>query len=155
MLALSVRPDQRDLVATNERSIAQAHCEPKAWFRAITVDHTAAGFLMVARDAEDGVDFLWRMMVDAEHQGHGYDRQAIELPIEETRKQRPHVRTIVLSHLPSAGNAGPFYERLGFTYTGELLDGERVMRTSCRRDRRLALRVVRRHPAIDADRGYE
>ncbi len=128
VLALSVRPNQRHLVASNAKSIAQAHFEEQAWFHAICLDDAPVGFLMVGQDAEDGVDFLWRMMVDAEHQGHGYGRQAIESLIEETRRHRPHVRTIVLSHLPFDGNAGPFYERLGFAYTGETFDGERVMR---------------------------
>jgi diamine N-acetyltransferase len=128
VLALSVRPDQQHLVASNAKSIAQAHFEEKAWFRAVCVDDAPGGFLMVAHDAKDSVDFLWRMMIGTQYQGHGYGRQAIGLLIEETRAQRPHIEAIVLSHLPAAGNAGPFYERLGFTYTGEVIDSEQVMR---------------------------
>jgi hypothetical protein len=32
-----------------------------------------------------------------------------------------------LSHAQLPGNAGPFYEKLGFSYTGELDHDERVM----------------------------
>jgi hypothetical protein len=32
-----------------------------------------------------------------------------------------------LSHQPIEGHAGPFYEKLGFAYTGEIVDGERKM----------------------------
>ncbi len=128
VLALAVRPDQSHLVATNAKSIAQAHFDERAWFRAIYVDETAVGFLMVHHDVEDGVDFLWRMMIDEQHQGRGYGRQAMELLIEETREQRPHVRALMLSHLPLEGNAGLFYEGIGFTHTGNAIRDELVMR---------------------------
>ncbi|HJM75322.1 MAG TPA: GNAT family N-acetyltransferase [Dehalococcoidia bacterium] len=68
------------------------------------------------------------MMVDAQRQRHGYGARAIELLVAETREQRLHIGAIVLSHLPFDGNAGPFYERLGFFYTGETVDSELVMR---------------------------
>ncbi len=51
----------------------------------------------------------------------------MELLIEETRT-RVGKRSIVLSHGKHEGHAGPFYERLGFAYTGEEEDGELVMR---------------------------
>jgi diamine N-acetyltransferase len=35
VLDLAVAPDQRQFVATNARSIAEAHFEPPAWFRAV------------------------------------------------------------------------------------------------------------------------
>ena len=40
----------------------------------------------------------------------------------------PGVDAIVTSHADRAGNAGPFYRDLGFVETGEVEDGEVVMR---------------------------
>ena len=45
--ALDVGPDQHGLVAPNSISIAEAHFEPKAWFRAIYYGEEPAGFAIV------------------------------------------------------------------------------------------------------------
>jgi RimJ/RimL family protein N-acetyltransferase len=37
------------------------------------------------------------------------------------------VRQVGLSHVPENTEAGAFYERLGFSYSGQVIDGERVM----------------------------
>ena len=126
VLRLAVRQDQENLVAPNAVSIAQAHFEEGAWFRAIYAGDAAVGFIMVGR-RDDDCDYLWRLMVDASHQRQGYGRRGMELLIEETRTRRGK-RSIVLSHAKHDGHAGPFYERLGFVYTGEEEDGELVMR---------------------------
>jgi diamine N-acetyltransferase len=71
--------------------------------------------------------FLWRFMVDARYQGHGIGRRAIELLIEHVRT-RPGATELFTSCVPGDGSPGPFYEKLGFVYTGEEDDGELVMR---------------------------
>lgn len=43
-------------------------------------------------------------------------------------RQRPGAREFFTSVVPGEGTPGPFYEKLGFAYTGELDEGERVMR---------------------------
>lgn len=128
VIGLKVRDDQQGLVAPNAVSVAEAHFEEQAWFRAIYADDEAVGFIMLAHDAEEGVDFLWRMMIAEEAQGRGYGRQAMEVLIESTRRDRPQIEALVLSHLPFEGNAGPFYERMGFTYTGGKTGIEPLMR---------------------------
>jgi hypothetical protein len=45
--------------------------------------------------------------------------------LEEAR--RWGVAEVGLSHVGLPGHAGPFYEKLGFTYTGEAEDGEHKM----------------------------
>ena len=42
-------------------------------------------------------------------------------------KGRPGAREILTSCVDKPGGPGPFYEGLGFTYTGALDEGERVM----------------------------
>jgi hypothetical protein len=46
--------------------------------------------------------------------------------IDEAR--RLGVAAVGLSHQPKLGNAGPFYEKLGFRYTGRVDHDERMMR---------------------------
>ena len=85
---LSVREDQRGFVASNAVSIAQAHFSDHAWFRAIYSGDTPVGFAMIEDRPEKTEYFLWRFMIDAEHQGQGVGRMAVELLIDHV-KGRP------------------------------------------------------------------
>ena len=127
-LRMKVAESQERMVANNAVSIAQAHFEPKAWFRGIYADETPVGFIMLYDDPEEPVYFLWRLMVAAEFQGMGYGRKAIAQLVEYV-KTRPNATELKVSHVPELpGNPGPFYQKLGFEYTGEVDDGELVMR---------------------------
>ena len=64
-------------------------------------------------------------MIDARHQGRGLGAQAIAWVVDEAR--RLGVASVGLSHVPGDGDAGPFYVKLGFRYTGEVDGVERVM----------------------------
>ncbi|MCA9917326.1 MAG: GNAT family N-acetyltransferase [Anaerolineales bacterium] len=127
-LKMNVAESQKRMVANNAVSIAQAHFEPKAWFRGIYADETPVGFIMLFDDPEEPVYFLWRLMVADEFQGMGYGRKAISHLVEYV-KTRPNAKELLVSHVPDLpGNPGPFYQKLGFAYTGEEDDGELVMR---------------------------
>ncbi|MCC6625123.1 MAG: GNAT family N-acetyltransferase [Deltaproteobacteria bacterium] len=128
VLDLEVAPHQKGFVATNAVSIAQAHFYPdNAWFRAVYADDAAVGFAMLALEDDKPVT-LWRFMIDHRHQGRGLGRQAIARILEAARALRPDDTELRLSHVEGAGDPGAFYTRLGFAYTGEVDDGERVMR---------------------------
>ena len=127
-LRMKVAESQERMVANNAVSIAQAHFEPKAWFRGIYADEMPVGFIMLYDDPEEPVYFLWRLMVADEFQGMGYGRKAIAQLVEYV-KTRPNATELKVSHVPELpGNPGPFYQKLGFEYTGEEDDGELVMR---------------------------
>lgn len=129
--ALEVAPEQRGFVAPNAISIAQAHFEPKAWFRAVYADDEPVGFVMLFEDAEKSEYFLWRLMVDAGHQGKGYGRRTLDLVVERVRGL-PGAAELLTSYVP--GDAGPrdFYLRYGFVETGEVEGAERVIRLELR-----------------------
>lgn len=127
ILGLKVAPEQNQFVANNAFSIAQAHFEPKAWFRAIYADETPVGFIMLSDDAEKPEYFLWRLMLDARHQGNGYGRQAIARLVEYV-KTRPNARELLVSYQPGDGSPRDFYLKLGFQETGQVEDGEIVLR---------------------------
>jgi diamine N-acetyltransferase len=128
ILRLSVLPHQQAFVASNAVSIAQAHFYPEiAWFRAIYADDTSVGFVMLADEPEVPKYTLWRLMIDHRYQRQGHGRAALQLLCEHVRT-RPGASALLTSCVPAQGGPGPFYERLGFAYTGELDDGEQVMR---------------------------
>ena len=124
---LSVREDQGGFVASNAVSIAQAHFSDHAWFRAIYSGDTPVGFAMIEDRPEKPEYFLWRFMIDAEHQGQGLGRKAVELLIDHV-KGRPGATAFLTSVVQSEGGPQGFYEKLGFQLTGECEEGEALMR---------------------------
>ena len=126
--ALEVSPAQSQFVATNAISIAEAYfSRDVAWFRAIYDDDTPVGFVMLHDDAAQQTYYLWRFMIDGRYQGRGIGRRALELVIEYVRT-RPGATALLTSIVPGEGNPGPFYESMGFAFTGEEDGGELVMR---------------------------
>lgn len=127
-LKLDVAESQTRMVANNAVSIAEAYFEKYAWFRGIYADETPVGFVMLYDNPDKPEYYLWRLMIGAAFQGMGYGRQAIAL-LATYVKSRPNATELLVSHVKDMpGNPGPFYEKLGFDYTGEEDDGELVMR---------------------------
>jgi diamine N-acetyltransferase len=137
---LDVGPGQDNLVAPNGFSIAQASFNANAWFRAVYADEQPVGFAMLddwslAPDQKPELFEeayyvgLWRFMIDHRFQKFGFGAQAMRLLIAHART-RPGVKNMLLSFVPKENNPEPFYARFGFTRTGEVDDGEVVMRLS-------------------------
>jgi diamine N-acetyltransferase len=127
ILNLDVRDDQTNLVAPNGWSISQAHYSKNAWYRGIYAGDEAVGFVMVYIDKVKAEYFLWRLMVDKDHQGKGYGYKAMQIVIDFVRTL-PKAKEITTSYVPADGDPSPFYRKLGFEDTGEMLEGEKVMR---------------------------
>ena len=85
-------------------SIAEAHFEPKAWFRAIYAGEDPVGFVMLYDDPEKPEYYLWRLMIAGEHQRKGYGREALRLLVEHVRA-RPGARELL--DLRRAGRRRP------------------------------------------------
>ena len=124
---LRVAPGQEGFVAPVAESIAEAHFSPAAWFRAVYAGDVPVGFVMLAEEADSCRYHLWRLLIDAGHQGKGYGRRAVELVCDHVRA-RPGATELLTSWVP--GETGPegFYRKLGFELTGEIDDGEVVAR---------------------------
>ncbi len=130
--ALRVAPAQERLVAPNAISIAQAHFEPAAWFRAIYADESAVGFAMLF-DSTQAVSpehpdtcHLWRFMIAEQYQRHGYGGAALAQLIDHARGL-PGTKKFSLSFVPDGAGPRDFYARFGFRETGEIDEGEVVM----------------------------
>jgi len=125
---LKVAPEQERFVAPNAVSIAQAYFDRDiAWFRAIYANDAPVGFVMLHDEPAGRKYYLWRFMVDYRFQKQGYGAQALRQVIEYVR-QRPGASELLTSVVPGEGSPGSFYEKLGFAYTGDMDEGERVMR---------------------------
>ena len=129
VIGLSVAPPQEAFVASNAISIAEAHFHPEAWFRAIYAHEEPVGFLMLHDEhllehpRQEGFYYLWRLMIDSRFQGRGYGRLAIEVLVRHVHS-RPQAQRLVTSCLPAPGSPLPFYLKVGFSETGEVVDGE-------------------------------
>ena len=66
-------------------------------------------------------------MITVEHQGKGYGYYAMVLVIDHVRGL-PGAKELLTSYVPGEGNPSPFYYKLGFEETGEIEDGEKVLR---------------------------
>ncbi|MEU4424882.1 GNAT family N-acetyltransferase [Actinoplanes sp. NPDC024001] len=132
-LALSVHPDQQDLVAPVVKSLAEAYVYPNyAWPRLVYDDDRLVGFVMAFLDIPWGPDNttsdlrsgLWRLTIAATEQGRGYGTYAVEAVCAEIRDRG--TRQIYVTYEPRPGGPGPFYTKLGFHPTGEVSDGQTV-----------------------------
>ena len=127
ILNLKVADNQTGFVASNAISLAQALFHSQAWYRGIYRGDTAVGFVMLDLDMEKPDYYLWRYMIDEKFQGHGYGYKALELVIEHV-KSLPNSTEFLLSYVPKEGNPKGFHEKLGFLDTGEIEEGEVIMK---------------------------
>ena len=132
ILALHVTKEQEKVYPrSNAYSIAEGHYPPDGdpvWIRAIYAGEVPVGFLMTSEAPDRGEYFLWRLMIDAGSQGRGFGSRAVELLMERI-EGTPNAKVLLTSHLEGDGDAGVFYRKLGFEYTGEILgDRDLAMR---------------------------
>ena len=128
ILNLQVKEEQEKFVASNAVSIAQAHFYPEiAWFRAIYADETPVGFVMLEDDSSNSKYSLWRFMIDVRFQRFGFGKRSLDLLIDHVKKL-PGATTLYTSCVPGEGSPGAFYEKQGFVYTGDVDEGELVMK---------------------------
>jgi len=134
--ALRVAPGQERFVDGVRDSLEEAATYTALpWCRAIYADEVPVGFVMLSDDHPDSPwpYYLWRLLIDADHQGRGYGRAALALVTAYVRT-RPRAEWLVTSVAtyddPAIDATGPmaFYLGYGFEETGERHDHERVIR---------------------------
>ncbi len=131
--ALSVTPSQEVFVASVAESLAEAASTPEGnpWYRAIYAGDEPVGFVMLSWAVTPapgiiGPWFLWRLLIDQDHQGRGIGRAALGQVVELIRANG--ATELLTSYQPGEGEPWPFYERFGFRPTGTLDHGEIVLR---------------------------
>jgi diamine N-acetyltransferase len=125
-IGLKVADDQRDFVAPNVFSLAEAKADGVSVPLAMYAADRMVGFIMYWYDAENGKGYIDRLMVAAEHQGRGYGKSAMAQVIQRLR-DLPGCRRIQTSFAPANRVADGLYYQLGFRRTGEMVHGETVV----------------------------
>ena len=137
-LRLKVKPEQERFVASNAMSLAQARFHREAVPFGIAAGGVPVGFAMLedftlcpelADETYRAGPYvgLWRFMIAADHQRHGHGARAIALLIDYARTRAPATH-MLLSYQPGDGGPRDFYARFGFRETGEVVEGEHVMK---------------------------
>lgn len=129
MLAMKQPPEQ-DFVAPNVYSLAEAwlYRHTKNIFPfALYKGDTPVGFMMLDADFDKRMLDLWRFMIAVPEQGKGYGQTALRKLVSLARESGKF-DYITLSYVPGNDAGEHVYEKCGFTHTGEIDDGEVVMR---------------------------
>jgi diamine N-acetyltransferase len=131
-LLLDVHEHQRNLVASVAQSFADAifppnfeNGAPLPWIRGVVRNSKPAAFIMCADPTEQQKDpWLWRLLVDKSHQGHGIGKFAVESVLARYREMG--CSRVLVCWAPTEGNAGDFYRKIGFVETGGKM-GEEIV----------------------------
>lgn len=131
ILRLEPSDDQKQFIASNRTSLDTAL---KTEYRniarpfAIYADGLPVGFVMFAFDRTGSQPeyWLWRFMIDHDLQGKGFGSAALHTIIEYFRQNGAD--HILLSTKETNRTALALYHKFHFTETGEMNDGEIVLR---------------------------
>lgn len=130
---LAVHRSQERFVASVQNSYADANFPEERngrplppILRGIEADGEPVGFLMYS----DNGPYLWRFLVDRRHQQRGIGRRVLTEWIEQMRADGHE--WVETSWVPGKGTPEPLYRSLGFVPTGEIEDGEVVVRLPLR-----------------------
>lgn len=131
LFALKVHPEQQDFVASNAVTLAEIHYISGGYAFSIRANETLVGLLamidfrehdeLFAQD-DPMAAFMLRLMIDADHQGRGYGRAAVERAIDWARSRNNSC--FQTSCAPANESATRFYEAIGLRRTGRIVEDE-------------------------------
>ena len=97
----------------------------------VEADGEPVAFVMIAEVTPAHPEpYLWRLLVDRSHQRRGVGRGALGLLCDQLRDEG--CSTLLTSWVPGPGTPAPFYRNYGFVETGEMVDGETLVRLQLR-----------------------
>ena len=128
IVGMKLNEEQSKYVASNMYSLAQAwlyHEVAKPY--AIYNDEEVIGFMMLDWDEKKRECSIWRFMIATDQQGKGYGRKALEYALNII-KEAEKFDYVFLDYVPSNVVGKHLYESMGFKETGEIDEGEIVMK---------------------------
>jgi diamine N-acetyltransferase len=126
---LALKPGQAAFIAPETYEHSEQDLDPAgSWPRVVMDGDRLVGYVMGAFDPDAPEDFLkaalWRIHVEADAQGTGVGRFAVQALADEARRRGFHQLTVVWA----PGEAGPeaFFNAVGFEVVGETPYGEKL-----------------------------
>lgn len=137
---LEVFDDQKDFVAENVQSLAEAYATRNEGNNVLPLavynKEVLIGFVMIGKGTvgnEDESDLikenycLWRLMIDKKYQGQGLGRQTMDAAIDLIRAfPFGEAGKVWLSYEPENTHAREIYLKYGFVENGEMCGNEIV-----------------------------
>lgn len=127
IVGMKLDEEQSKYVASNVYSLAQAWLYEEARPYAIYNDEEVIGFMMLDWDEKERECGIWRFMIAAHQQGKGYGRKALVYALNMI-KETGKFDNVFLDYVPDNAVGKHLYESIGFVDTGEIEDGEIVMK---------------------------
>ena len=128
-IPLSVREEQKHFVSDPMRLLARAYAlrEQRSVAKHIALDGEPIGMLMY-HDWDEGECYvLSQYFIDQRWQGKGYGYAAMQLVLDEFRRDGRYHK-VDLCYCEGDEPAMKLYEKCGFVHTGEVDEGEVIMR---------------------------
>ena len=133
VVSVQVAPGQDRFVNSVADAMEEAveWARAKPWYRAVYAGDEPIGFVMLSWDVEPQPPdiivpwFLWKLIVDARHQGRGYGREIVRMVTDLVRREGGG--ELFTSHVPGDGSPAGFYARLGFVPTGDLDPNDEII----------------------------
>lgn len=141
LMKLEVHENQKEFVASNTQSIAEAYLclanNGKVFPFGLYDNDTPVGFLMIGYGTDDEWEnppaiarnnySIWRLMIDRSHQHKGYGRKAVELALQFIRTWPcGKAEYCYLDYEPENTIARDLYHSFGFIENGET-DGDEII----------------------------
>ncbi len=131
-LALDIHPEQRDFTPTVAVSLAKAYIQPDGAIYdplAVYAGSTMVGFYSwIYYPGEVRYCAIGGFLIDKNHQGKGYGRAALEDFLQAVRRKYSTCSDVFLTVHPRNLVAQRLYLSLNFKHTGDMSEGEQVMR---------------------------
>ena len=129
--ALAVTPEQGRFVSGVRESMLEAaeHPDAHAICWAVYAGETPVGFVMIADEVASPdyiARYLWKLLIDERHQRRGYGTATLDLIVDYFRGRG--AGAMWTSTGLGEGSPAPFYERYGFTRTGDPHGDEILLR---------------------------
>ena len=125
VIKLKVFDEQKEFVASNVFSLAQAKVYPECKPMAVYNDNELVGFVMYGLDLDDNEYWISRLMIDKKYQRKGYGKAAM-LCVLGDLKSIKGMQKVYVSFEPENSGARTLYTQLGFLPDGRVLEGEIV-----------------------------
>lgn len=140
-IKLELKEEQKNYVASNLYSLAQSYVallndDLPAMTFAIYADEKMVGFIMMYHDTAEENEFedeacygILRFMIDKRYQGQGYGKAALAKALAYiTTYPQGEAASVYISYEPENEAAKKLYKSFGFHETGQLIEGETVVK---------------------------